>query len=444
MAQENLSDVDPSMARERQSHSGVPLWGGWSQVEANPRLSPRRWFGSYGRPGILDDMVRTDVAVQIGVAGLTLNLTSVPRTFLPASDALEHRVHAAFLNDVMKKHPGGGTSWLVSQAGRHAWGGVALIERWYQWDEDYELVLDGKVVMKGALLPRFAPIMPWAVDRWRPDGGMVLSSGLGDAMELDQLFGDAVELGPDEFIHLRHMPLGDDPTPYGMLRAAHPAFLLSKKLKLWLSIGFERASLGTPVIQEEQGANPSKEERAKARQVAANIRTGARSEAYLPHYLNLKFAEFPFRAKELLAAHETFQRQILQAMFMQAVEGGITGIGSYASISGHLALATSLVKSIDEQIVNSFDPVWEQTIRDNFPDHQRAFPTWHHPEIAIESNLSEWATAARTLKDAGFFEPNAGDEGLVTRRLQLSPRGPDRDGDGVPDKEAKKEVDDAA
>ena len=219
-----LADDPPDdVPRARRGHDGVPIYSGWSDIEANPRLSPRAWFGTWGRPGILDEMVRTDIAVQIGVAGLTLNLTSTPRTFQPASESFEHRVHAAFLNDVIGRLEDGGSTWLVAQAARHAWGGVAIIEFWYEWDPDYELVVDGKVVMKGALLPRFGPIMPWAVDRWRPDGGLVLCPQLGEAAND---MGTEVELDKGEFIHLRHMPHGDDPSPYGMLRAAHPAYLL--------------------------------------------------------------------------------------------------------------------------------------------------------------------------------------------------------------------------
>lgn len=424
------NDVD--MGRHQRGHDGVALLGGWSQNESNPRLDPRSWFGAWGYPGILDDMVRTDVAVQIGVAGLTLNLNSVPRTFQPASEERHHKVHAAFLNDAMKKHPGGRAPWLIAQAARHAWGGVALIEHWYEYDPDYELVVDGQVVMQGALLPRFAPIMPWAVDRWRSDGAMLLSPAIGDVASASS---GAVLLEPDEFIHLRHMPLGSDPTPYGMLRPAHPDYLLCKKIKLWLSIGFERSAVPTPVLNEDKDANISPQERAKARSLGKNMRSSAKGYAYLPDGIRLSFADWKFRAKDLIDAHGVFQRKILQAMFMQAVEGGISGIGSYASISGHLSLATSLVRSIDEEIVGCFDPIWDATIRANFTDHRGAMPVWHHPEIAIESSLQEWANAAKTLKDAGFFTPTAADGRIATRRLQLAPREVDEEFAGEPSEE---------
>ncbi len=54
-----LADDPPDdVPRARRGHDGVPIYSGWSDIEANPRLSPRAWFGTWGRPGILDEMVR--------------------------------------------------------------------------------------------------------------------------------------------------------------------------------------------------------------------------------------------------------------------------------------------------------------------------------------------------------------------------------------------------
>ena len=334
--------------------------GGQVQTEPNPRLDQESWFGSYGDLGALDKMMREWSILQAGQLAWTLTTLSRPWMIDPAKGGDKNALtHAEFLRVAIDSHysgGGGGMMGLLSQFAPLPIRGFVLGQPYYPVDPSLTVRdEDGKVVLQGAHVLQIAPIPSQNVTDWIPhtarDGSQRWGVKVYDVgSDEPGVRTEDVELDPDQLVHARFLPNGDDPAPYGLLR---PAWILWQQWRTLSKLqvnGWQKAAFGVPEIVIGPDANPA--ELAGVNSIVSNLRVGSSVRFSLPIGYSLKWHEVPFRAGDIDATKQQLKLDALAGMFAQHVATGSAN-GTQALHGSQKAEFHQLAEVVARQIVQT-------------------------------------------------------------------------------------------
>lgn len=418
-ADERADVIKARRRRGPKGWSGVDRIAGFDSIDANRSVSPEKWFGTPDAPGLIAQIPRSDPLAQLVCAGHTQPLLSLEWRFTPASSSEQHKRHAQFLNDVTSPTwMPGGLLGLVAQAATTVHRGFMLFEPWMKRSPEYELIVDGVAVKTGgAFLPRVQTILPWAVDQFDPLGHPKGSVRLYPERTADSAVSGVV-LRRDEYIHLRHNPEGDNPSPPGILRGLYGPWLRRRNYWRLESIGLDRAAMGILVCYVEPEANLDDLDEVRA--ILAEVRVSARGYVVLPKGYRLEIVQLGFNGKDVEEALAAAAREMLQGARMQFADNGIQGIGSYASNAGHLAFFAQDLRATAAMITGCFASMWAAVIEANFSGEARGrYPQLTHSPIAVEDDAGKIATAVTQLVNAGVMEIRPEDRQRLRKKLGL-------------------------
>ena len=319
--------------------------GGAVDSDHNRKLSQSEWFGSDGRLGQLDQMVREWPVLQAGRLAWTLATLSREWSIEPAKGGDKNDLLVAeFLRTVIWDQFRAGSGGMLGLVGIFAdlpWRGFVAAQHYYPTDKALTVRDDaGKVVMEGAQTLQMATIQPWNVDAWVPyagrDGartwGVNVSDPGGEAPAGSESTyrtgGRLVKLAPEQVVLARFLPAGDEPNPMGLLRPAWGGWQEWRTLSRLSIQGWQKAAFGIPEVIISAEANPA--ELATVNDIVGNLRAGALARFSLPPGYSVKWHEVPFRAEGIIESKEALKREVLAGMFAQHVGTGTDGVGSNA------------------------------------------------------------------------------------------------------------------
>lgn len=341
----------------------VYVSGGEVQLEPNRRLSQSAWFGCGGELGQIDQMVREWSVLQAGVLAWTLTTLSREWRFDPADGGDKNDLLVAeFLRTAIDSHyrgGGGGMLGLLTPFAQLPVRGFVLGQPYYPVDKSLTVKDDdGKVLLQGAHVLQIAPIPSQNVENWLPVTGPDGSQRWG--VEVHNVGGDQalqqrgsrgnIELRPDQLVHARFLPIGDDPAPYGLMR---PAWILWQQWRTLSRLqvnGWQKAAFGVPEIVIGPDANPA--ELSGVNSIVSNLRAGSLARFSLPTGYSLRWHEVPFRAGDIDATKAQLKLDALAGMFAQHVATGSAN-GTQALHGSQKAEFHQLAEVVARQIVQT-------------------------------------------------------------------------------------------
>ena len=405
--------------------------GGEVQTEPNPRLDQSAWFGSNGQLGALDTMMREWSILQAGRLAWTLTTLSRPWMIDPAKGGDRNALlHAEFLRVAIESHyrgGGGGMVGLLSQFAQLPIRGFVLGQPYYPVDPSITVRDDtGKVVLEGAHVLQIAPIPSQNVYDWIPhtarDGSQqwgveVYNVGTDERGPRR----DNVILSPEQLVHARFLPLGDDPAPYGLLR---PAWILWQQWRTLSKLqinGWQKAAFGVPEIVIGPEANPA--ELSGVNSIVSNLRVGSSVRFSLPAGYSVRWHEVPFRAGDIDKTKTQLKLDALAGMFAQHVATGSNN-GTQALHGSQKAEFHQLAEVVARQIVQTLTmgPVdtapLKRLLSLNF-DGVDQYPTLAFGPMPV-ADPAALVEAIVSASSGGSLTLDGGVEGRVREALSLA------------------------
>ena len=398
-------------------YTGIPLVGGEIDLDANIRLTPTEWRGSYDQIGIVDRMVREDpVGAAIRMAW-TLPLLSIPWLIEPASEDPKDREVADFVEAALFEHLRGGFESWLEQAVQFTWRGWALFEIVARFDK----------ALQRTVIDRLAPRMPWTVYEWLRyrDGrwGAKQYAYSGDNYEDGGTPSGSRTplLRPEKLLHLTYQPDGNNPEPMGILRPCYGAWRQRRTYLKLEATGFERAAYGIPYVEVDVGASPGDIEQVNI--ILRELRSGIRSFAMFPRGYTLKFAEFPMKAADIREARKSAGHDMARAALCQFLFTGEQA-GAYSLIQGQLDHYTMALQQAGNRIAATLgqgpNAIIKRLVSWNFEGVDK-FPTIQAGEVRV-GDPKQLVEAIKTAVDAGALFPDAPVEAKVRAVLSLPAR----------------------
>ena len=408
-----FSERPRSLGREV-GYTGIPLYGGEIDLDANQRLTPTEWRGSYDEIGVVDRMVREDPVAQAIRMSYTLPLLSVPWDIEPASEDPKDTEVADFVKAALFEHLRGGFEQWLEQAVQFTWRGWALFEIVARYDR----------ALERTVIDRLAPRMPWTVyawERYRDGRWGVKQYGFSGDKYVDGRTPSASgnpTLAPDKLLHLTYQPDGDNPEPMGILRPCYGAWRQRRTYLKLEATGFERACYGIPYVEVDVGASPGDVDQVNI--ILAELRSGIRAYAMFPRGYTLQFAEFPMKAAEIREARIAAGHDMARAALCQFLFTGEQS-GSYSLIQGqldHYAMALQQAANrIAATLSQGPNAIVKRLVGWNFEGVDK-FPTLQAGEVRV-GDPKQLVEAIKTAVDAGALYPDAAVEAKVRSVLSL-------------------------
>ncbi len=395
-------------------YTGVPVYGGEVDLDANPNLSPTEWRGSYDQIGIVDRMVREDPVAQAIRMAWTLPLLSVPWTVEAASEDEKDIEIAEFVQAALFEHLQGGFEQFLEQAVQFTWRGWALFEIVARYDKTLERTV----------IDKLAPRLPWTVYEWlrypdsrwgcrqygyTGDGLVGKSAPLSSVMPL---------LPPDKLLHLTYQPDGDNPEPMGILRPAYGAWRQRATYLKLEATGYERAAYGIPYVEVDVNASPGDVEQVNI--ILRELRAGIRAFAMFPRGYTLKFADFPMKGVDIREARIAAGQDMARAALCQFLFTGEQA-GSYSLIRGQLDHYSAALQQAANRIAASLsqgrNALIKRLVNWNFQGVEK-YPVLQAGEVRV-GDPKQLVEAIKTAVDAGALIPDSNIEAKVRMVLSL-------------------------
>ena len=392
-------------------YTGIPLSGGEIDLDANLRLTPTEWRGSYDEIGIVDRMVREDPVAQAIRMAWTLPLLSIPWLIEPASDDPKDIEVADFVEAALFEHLRGGFESWLEQAVQFTWRGWALFEIVARFDK----------VLQRTVIDRLAPRMPWTIYEWLRyrDGrwGCRQYPYSGDSYENGGTPSSSrmPSLAPEKLLHLTYQPDGNNPEPMGILRPCYGAWRQRRTYLKLEATGFERAAYGIPYVEVDVGASPGDIEQVNI--ILRELRSGIRSFAMFPRGYTLQFAEFPMKAADIREARKSAGHDMARAALCQFLFTGEQA-GAYSLIQGQLDHYTMALQQAGNRIASTLgqgpNAILKRLVSWNFEGVDE-YPTISAGEVRV----GDPKQLVKTAVDAGALFPDAQVEAKVRTVLSL-------------------------
>ena len=221
-----------------------PVWlpAGLPQPGENADLQAYRWRGYGGRWGTADLMLQTDGLIAACAAARVQGVQDLRPRVEPWSEDQRDVDAAEWVSGMLDGIEGGWASWVAS-ATMYALFGARYFEPVYR--------RDGDLWMLSSLDLR--PLR--TVMRWDPDGyRWAMVQWMQPSGGAKSIAGGQVTIPAERLIGLRYRPEGNDPEPYGQLRACYGPWLRRGRVWVQRTDALERGAYGIPRVEVDVSA----------------------------------------------------------------------------------------------------------------------------------------------------------------------------------------------
>lgn len=447
-APQDATEVPQEELYEEEGDTGTIISSGiLSQQDYNADLTGTQRIRKY------DEMRLGDSTVAAALQVVKLPILSAEWYIKPASEDAKHKAQARFIDDQLFKNVNFSWNELLEQILTMCDYGNSIFEKVFEvvdWGE-----YTGRVGWKKFGQRLSKTIYRWTLEDGKTDGIVqMLPGGKKDA---DGKTLTKVEIPRWKLLYFINKKEGSNYEGISLLRPAYKHWYMKDAYYRIDAIAAERMGVGIPIITSPPQASPA--DKAKARQIAKNMRANSAAYADLPQGFTLKMMEMAadkVKDVEKMVLHH--DHQILKAVLAEFINlGSQGGSGSYALSNTQANLfylsLVHLAKTVQQELQHAVD----ELIDLNF-GVQEKYPTLEIGKIgltdvaALAEALSKYITAgaitvdtelerylrqAMDLPEAEYIE--AGDDGKTSDKDKQK-KDEEKPKSGDPEKDSKKET----
>jgi phage gp29-like protein len=376
--------------------TGTTIIGGFlANQDYNPDFTGTR------RITVFDEMRLSDATVRAGLNMVKLPILSADWYIKEPSGDSELGEPASFVDRQLFKNPSFSWTALLRQILTMCENGNSIFEK------VFEQLTNGKIGWK-----RLAPRLSKTIYRWTLQDGQ--SPGIYQILPT----GKTAEIPRWKLLYFINEQEGSNYEGISLLRAAYMPWYYKKLYYKIDSIAAEKQGMGVPQIKVPNQASP--QDKAKARQIAQNIRANEKAYHELPMGFTIEFmdthADTLKDCKEMIDHHD---RQISKAFLAQFLELGAQKSGSYALSSSQSKLFLLGLEYLTKIIQEEMNKAIKELCDLNFPGlKEDEYPTLEYGAIG-EVDYTQLSEALSKLSSGGVVTPTPEMEKYLLNTMKI-------------------------
>ncbi len=390
------TQVKKKEVTEELGGSGTSIISGYlTNQDYNPDFTGTR------RISLFDEMRLSDATVRAAMLAVKLPLLSADWYIKEPSGDDTLGEPADFINRQLFKNKGFSFTQFLRQALTMCDYGNSIFEK------VFEPLPGNKIGWK-----RLAPRLSKTIYRWTLKDGV--SPGIYQILPT----GKTAEIPRWKLLYFINEQEGSNYEGISMLRPAYQPYYYKKLLYKIDAIASEKQGMGIPQIIAPMNATPA--DKAKAREIAQNIRTNERAYVELPQGFSLSFldthADSLKDCKEMIAHYD---RQIVKAVLAQFIDLGSQAGGSYALSADQSKLFLLGLEYIAKLIQEEMNKAIRELCDLNFTGlKDDEYPTLEYGAIG-QIDFDKLSQSLHRLADKNLITPNLEMEKYLLASMKL-------------------------
>jgi hypothetical protein len=390
------TEVDKTEVLQEIGGSGTAILNGFlTNQDYNPEFTGTK------RITLFDQMRLSDPSVRSGLLAVKLPLLSADWYIKEPSGDDELGEPAKFINDQLFKNKGFSWTSFLRQALTMVDYGNSIFEK------VFETTPEGKIGWK-----RLSPRMSKTIHRWTLQDGK--SPGIYQILPT----GKTAEIPRWKLLYFVNEQEGSNFEGISMLRPAYQPYYYKQLLYKIDAIASEKQGMGIPKITAPPNAAPA--DKAKAREIAQNMRTNEKAYLELPAGFNIEFMDMKgVTVKDCKGMIEHYDREIVKAFLAQFLDLGAKAGGSYALSQDQSRLFLLGLEYIAKVIQEEMNKAIRELCDLNFPNlKDEEYPTLEYGAIG-QVDFDALSTALQRLAQSQIFTPDIETEKYLRSSMKL-------------------------
>jgi len=387
--------------------TGTRILDGIISEEYNAKLSDIKGIAIY------DEMRKSDGTISAGLKAVTLPIRSANWYIKASSEEDADREVADFVEDALFEYQALAFPDFLRQVLLMLPFGVMAFEKVFATRE-----VDGQTRI---VWHKLSPRLPKSIQKWAISGGLA-------GITQNKSDGKVVEIPMEKLIVFVNEMEGDNWWGTSILRPAYKHWYIKTNIEKIDAIAHERQGIGIPDIVLPE--NATKEDTARAQEIAKNIRANSQAHVVRPKDYSVSFMDMKASGTKdpsnSLAYHA---REILKSMLAQFLELGSTTAGgtggSRALSEDHSKLFLQAEEAYARYICSVMNPHIRELVDLNF-ENVTDYPVLDFDGIT-NVDVKALAETYSGLVNAGALTPQEADEPYFRELMDM----PELDETGV-------------